>query len=157
MSEHDQIRELLALAAAGALDASEESRLSAHLRSCPDCASELSSWQEMGAALRRLPTPQAPAVLIARTISAAQARLTEESQRRSERKLIAFVVVFSWVFVALSWPLAQFLAKGWTSLVGLGFEQGWENFAVFTALCWTGGAVAAVALAKRRQQERRVA
>ena len=52
MSEHDQIRELLALAAAGALDASEESRLSAHLRSCPDCASELSSWQEMGAALR---------------------------------------------------------------------------------------------------------
>lgn len=157
MSEHDQIRELLALAAAGALDADEESRLAAHLRSCAACAAELNSFQEMGAVLRRLPTPQAPATLVARTISAAQSRLAEESTRRSERKLIVLAVVFSWVFVALSWPLAQFAARGWTSLVGLGFEQGWENFAVFTALCWTAGAVAAAALAKRRQQERGVA
>ncbi|MGH9781970.1 MAG: anti-sigma factor family protein [Candidatus Acidiferrales bacterium] len=161
MSEHDEIRELLSLAAAGALDAAgdlkEDRRVSAHLRTCAACAAELSSWQAIGAGLRRMPTPQAPAELVARTIARAQMRLTEELERRSERKVMALVIVFSWIFVALSWPVAQLLGHGWLSLLGLGFEQGWKNFAVFTALCWIAGAAAAILLAMRRDRERRIA
>ncbi|HVA17064.1 MAG TPA: zf-HC2 domain-containing protein [Candidatus Dormibacteraeota bacterium] len=157
MTEHDEIRELLSLAPAGALDAKEDQRVSAHLRTCPACAAELGSWQAIGAGLRRLPTPQAPAALVARTIARAQMRFAEESDRRSERKVLALVIVFSWVFVALSWPLAQLLGHGWLSLLGLGFEQGWKNFAVFTAFCWIAGAAAAILLAMRRDRERRLA
>ncbi|MGH9709628.1 MAG: anti-sigma factor family protein, partial [Candidatus Acidiferrales bacterium] len=113
MSEHDEIRERLSLAAAGALDTAEDRRVSAHLRSCPACAAELASWQAIGAGLRRIPTPQAPATLVARTIARAQMRFAQESDRRSERKVLALVIVFSWVFVALSWPLAQLLGHGW--------------------------------------------
>src|SRR6185437_9383842 len=157
MTEHDEIRELLSLAIAGALDATEDRRVSAHLRVCPACAAELASWQAIQIGLRRIPTPQAPAELVARTIARAQMRLTEELERRSERKVMALVIVFSWIFVALSWPVAQLLGHGWLSLLGLGFEQGWKNFAVFTALCWIAGAAAAILLAMRRDRERRIA
>ena len=157
MSEHDEIRKLLSLAAAGALDAAEDQRISAHLRACASCAAKLASWQAIGAGLRRMPTPQAPAALVARTIAHAQMRFAEELDRRSERKVLALVVVFSWIFVALSWPLAQLLGHGWLSLLGLGFEQGWKNFAVFTAWCWIAGAAAAILLAMRRDRERSIA
>jgi anti-sigma factor RsiW len=156
-NEHDAIRELLPLAAAGTLDAAEEARLAAHIRLCPDCAANLSVWQQVGADLRRIPTPQAPATLVERTIALAQNRLTQESDRRTERRIVALVIVFSWAFVAISWPLAQLLAHGWQSLLGFGFEQGWENFAVFTAFCWLAGGVAAILLAARRSRERRLA
>lgn len=157
MTEHDEIRELLSLTAAGALDATEDRRVSAHLRACPACADELASWQAIETSLRRIPTPQVPADLAARTIARAQLRFAEESDRRSERKILALITVFSWIFVALSWPLAQLLGHGWLSLLGLGFEQGWKNFAVFTALCWVAGAAAAILLAMRRDRERRIA
>ncbi|MGC1106027.1 MAG: zf-HC2 domain-containing protein [Candidatus Acidiferrales bacterium] len=157
MNEHDAIRELLPLAAAGVLDAAEEGRLAAHISLCPDCAANLSLWQQVGSNLRRIPTPQAPAALVERTIALAQNHLTRESDRRTERRIVALVIVFSWAFVAISWPLAQLLAHGWQSLLGFGFEQGWENFVVFTAICWLAGGAAAVLLAARRSRERRLA
>jgi anti-sigma factor RsiW len=157
MNDHDKFRELLPLAAAEVLDANEEGLLAAHLRLCPDCAANLSRWQEIQAGLRRLPTPQAPAALVERTILLAQTRLTQKSDSRGERRIMALVLVFSWMFVAISWPLAQLLAHGWQSLLGFSFEQGWENFAVFTAFCWLAGGAATVLLAMRRSRERRLA
>jgi anti-sigma factor RsiW len=157
MNEHDKVRELLPLAAAGALDACEEARLAAHILICRDCAAGLERWQQLGAGLRRIPTPQAPSALVSRTILAAQTHLAQESDRKSERRIVTLVLVFSWMFVAISWPLAQLLAHGWQSLVGFSFEHGWENFAVFTAFCWLAGGAAAVLLAVRRSRERRLA
>lgn len=157
MSEHEKIRELLPLAVSGALDASEEARMNNHLRLCAECSARLSFWQEIQSELRRIPTPQAPASLVQRTIAATQSTLLEESDRRSERRIIAVALVFSWLFVAVSWPLAQFLGHGWMAVLGSGFKQNWENFAVFTALCWLAGAAAAIMLAARKQRERRTA
>lgn len=157
MNDHDKIRELLPLAAAGVLNAAEEAELLAHLRLCPHCAGNLSRFDELGGDLRRIPTPQISEGVVERTIVAAQARLSQESDRRTERRMVALVVVCSWMFVAISWPLAQLLAHGWQSLLGFGFEQGWKNFAVFTAVCWLAGAAAAVLLATRRSRERRLA
>lgn len=157
MNEHNEIQRLLSLAVADALDSREDQRVAAHVRSCSACAEELRQWQEMGAALRRLPTPQAASSLVTRTIAMAQTAFTEESERRFERKLLALGVVFSWVLVALSWPLAQLFASGWMSLLGVGFAQKWENFAAFTALCWLAGSAAAIFLSRYRQRERRLA
>ncbi|HKF51253.1 MAG TPA: zf-HC2 domain-containing protein [Candidatus Acidoferrales bacterium] len=156
-NEHDQLRELLSLAAAGVLDASDEQRVAAHIGVCPECAASLNRWQQVGANLRRLPTPQAPAALVSRTILLAQTRLAEESSRRTERRMMVLILVFSWAFVAVSWPLAQLFAHGWESLLGFGFEQGWKNFVIFTAFCWMAGAAAAILLAMRRSRQRRFA
>ena len=156
-NEHDKFRELLPLAAAGVLDASDEQRLAAHIGACPDCAASLDRWQQVGANLRRIPTPQAPAALVSRTILLAQTRLAEESTRRTERRMMVLMLVFSWAFVAVSWPLAQLFAHGWESLLGFGFEQGWKNFVIFTTFCWLAGAAAAILLAMRRSRQRRFA
>ena len=52
--EHEKIRELLALAAAGALDEKEEQLVTRHLRKCETCAAEQETWSMIGSALRRL-------------------------------------------------------------------------------------------------------
>lgn len=157
MTEHKRISDLLPLAAAGVLDQAEEARLSAHLRLCQDCASNLNFWQQVQADLRRIPTPQVAGGVVERTIALAQNRVAQESNRRTERRIVALVLVFSWAFVAVSWPLAQLLGHGWQSLLGFGFEQGWKNFAVFTAICWLAAGAAAILLAIRRERERRLA
>ena len=71
--------------------------------------------------------------------------------------MMALTLVFSWAFVAVSWPLTQLFAHGWESLLGFSFEQGWENFVIFTAFCWLAGAAAAILLAMRRSRQRRFA
>lgn len=157
VNEHEKFRELLPLAAAGVLDASEEQQLAVHIGVCSDCAASLDRWQQIGTNLRRIPTPQAPAALVSRTVLLAQTRLTEESSRRTERRMMAMMLVFSWALVAISWPLAQLFAHGWESLLGFSFEQGWENFVIFTAFCWLAGAAAAILLAMRRSRQRRFA
>ena len=58
MSEHDKIRELLALAAADALTRAEEKQVAEHVRSCIACSNELGAWRPIASELRRLPTPQ---------------------------------------------------------------------------------------------------
>lgn len=156
-NDHEKFRELLPCAAAGTLDAPEEARLAAHLAACPDCAADWERLQQLTSALRGIPTPRAPAVLVSRTILLAQHRLAEESARRTERRIMILVLAFSWALVAVSWPLAQFLAHGWLSLFGFGFAQAWKSFAVFTGFCWLAGAAGAILLAARRNRERRMA
>ena len=45
MNPRDEIRALLALAAARALEGAEQAKVEAHVRECADCAVELSSMQ----------------------------------------------------------------------------------------------------------------
>lgn len=157
MNEHDKFRELLPFAAAGTLDSSEETRLVAHLSRCSNCAADLERLQQVASTLRRIPIPQAPPALVSRTILLAQSRLAEESARRAERRIMVLVLVLSWAFVAVSWPLAQLIAHGWLSVFGFGFAQAWKSFAVFTGFCWMAGAAGAILLATRRNRERRMA
>jgi anti-sigma factor RsiW len=157
MNEHDKFRELLLLSAAGALDTAEEALLIAHLSDCSDCTADLERLQQLAANLRGIPTPRAPGALVSRTILLAQNRLAEESARRTERRIMALVLVLSWAFVAVSWPIAQLIAHGWLSVFGFGFAQAWKSFAVFTGFCWIAGAAGAILLAARRSRERRMA
>ncbi len=157
MNEHDKLRELLPLAAAGVLESAEETRLIAHLNRCSDCAAHLERLQQLTANLRGIPTPRVPAGLLSRTILLAQNRFAEESAHRTERRIMTLVLVLSWAFVAVSWPLAQLVAHGWLSVFGFGFAQAWKSFAVFTGFCWVAGAAGAILLAARCSRERRMA
>lgn len=129
----------------------------AHLSHCSACAAELERLQQIAAQLRGIPTPQASSALVSRTILLAQNRFVEESARRTERRIMALVLILSWAFVAVSWPLAQLIAHGWLTVFGFGFAQAWKSFAVFTGFCWMAGAAGAILLAARRSRERRLA
>lgn len=159
MSEHDEVRELLALAASGALERNEEERVARHIRSCALCTDELEEWRLIATGLRRLPTPQPPRELVERARARAEVRLAEEADRRWNRGMLIFVTVFAWVITLVSWPLFR-LASGWfLSLVDLGpgLNKSWIVFAVFTTLAWLGGGGAAILLSLHQRRERSLA
>lgn len=157
MSNHDEIRKLLALATAGALDPPDEERALDHARSCSECSQELESWQSLAAGLRRLPTPQPSPALIQRTRALAEARLEEEADARWQRNVMIFVVTFAWVLTIVSWPVVRFATRGLADMLYPHFNQTWISIAGSATLVWLTGGTAAVLLSLRQRRERRLA
>jgi len=157
MSEHERIRELLALAAAGALTSAEEKQVAEHVRSCIACSNELEAWLQTASELRRLPTPQPSSWLVQATLARAEAKLTEQAEHDWNHRVLILVVAFAWLTTIASWPIFHFLSGRFGSLLGPQFTGTWINFAAFTALGWLTGGVAAVMLAIRQRGERRLA
>lgn len=157
MSEHDKIRELLPLAAAGALTSAEEEQVAEHVRSCTACSKELEAWQPITSELRRLPTPQPSSWLVQATLARAEARLAEQAEHDWNRHVMFVVVAFAWLLTIASWPAFHFVIGRFGSLLGPVFTSTWISFAAFTALGWLAGGVAAVMLAIRQRGERRLA
>lgn len=157
MSEHDEIRELLGLAASGALEREEEERVARHIRSCALCSEELEDWRRIATGLRRLPTPQAPRGLVERARARAEARLAEEAEQRWSQGVIIFVIVFAWAITLLSWPLVRLVSGGLLGMLDPRLNQAWIAFAVLTTLAWVGGGAAAILLSLHQRRERRMA
>lgn len=157
MSEHDKIRELLALAAAGVLTPAEERQVEEHVRSCIACSNELGAWRPIASELRRLPTPQPSSWLVQATLARAEAKVAERVEHDWNRRVIIFVVAFAWLLTIASWPVFNFVSGRFGSLLGPQSTRTWISFAAFTALGWLAGGVAAVMLAIRQRGERRLA
>jgi len=157
MSEHDKVRELLALAAAGALTAAEEKQVAEHVRSCVSCSSELDAWRRIATELRRLPTPQPSSWLLQATLARAEAKLADEAEHVWNRHVLIFVVTLAWLLTIASWPVFDFVSPYFGSLLGPQFGHTWIDFAAFTALGCLAGGVAAVMLAVRQRGERSLA
>ena len=60
MSDHESVRHLLALSAAGLLDAGEERLVREHASQCARCAAKLDAYATLSAGLSALPMPQPP-------------------------------------------------------------------------------------------------
>jgi anti-sigma factor RsiW len=157
MSEHDKIRELLALAAAGALTSVEQKQVAEHVRSCIACSNELEAWRPIASELRRLPTPQPSSWLVQATLARAEAKLTEQAEHDWNRRVMIFVLSFAWLLTLANWPAFHFVSGRFGSWLGPQFTGTWISFAAFTALGWLAGGVAAVMLAIRQRGERRLA
>jgi anti-sigma factor RsiW len=162
MNEHDKIRELLALAAAGALTSAEEKQVAEHVRSCIACSSELEAWRPIASELRRLPTPQPSSWLVQATLARAEAKLTEQAEHDWNRRVMIVVVAFAWLLTIASWPVFHFVSGRFGSLLEpqfspTQFSNTRISFAAFTALGWLAGGVAAVMLAVQQRGQRRLA
>lgn len=157
MSEHDEVRELLAQAAANALTNAEQERVAEHVRSCISCSKELEAWLPITSELRRLPTPQPSSWLVQATLARAQAKLTEEAEHDWNRRVMIVVVAFAWLLTIASWPVFHFVSGRFGNLLEPQFSHTWVNFAAFTVLGWLAGGAAAVTLAIRQRGERSLA
>ena len=157
MSEHDKIRELLALAAADALTSAEQKQVAEHVRSCIACANELGAWRPIASELRRLPTLQPSSWLVQATRARAEAKLTEQAEHDWNRREMILVLSFAWLLTIASWPAFHFVSGRFRSLLGPQLSHTWISFAAFTALGWFAGGVAAVMLAIRQRGEKRLA
>ncbi|HUK30774.1 MAG TPA: zf-HC2 domain-containing protein [Candidatus Acidoferrum sp.] len=157
MNEHERIREQMSLASAGALDASEERELSQHLASCAECSAEFEQWRELGAGLRRLPTPQAPAGLVERTRVALVTFTVERREQRSSRRSMVWLVLFAWTTVIATWPVLRLISNDVATRLDMNFVHTLWVLVGITILGWVAAGAAAVFLGLRHRQERRLA
>lgn len=157
MTDHGRWRELAVLAAAGALDAREQEEFAAHVAECAACAADLESWQELGSALRRLPTPHAPAELVARTQAQLTAWALQQSERKHNFRVMVWLILFGWTTTVAAWPVVKLVMDGAASWLDLRFVHTWYGLLGFTGLSWISAGIAAAVLGLRHRQERRFA
>ena len=67
MNEHESVRALLPLGAAGLLGPDEIRSVEQHARACEACRKDLDTWSAYAEGLRKLPQPSAPDGLVERT------------------------------------------------------------------------------------------
>jgi hypothetical protein len=158
MSEHEShtaFAGMLALAAAGALDAQEQRRLQEHARECPVCRRELEIWSGYTQGLRQLPQPAIPAQLMERT----RARLLQErattADRRWDELMLAALALFAWTVGLTFWFVARIVTGGELVVMGANLVRFGTWSAGSTVLVWLTAAVAAIALGRRRREFRR--
>jgi len=97
MTEHESVRQLLALSAAGLLDAGEERLVREHVGQCAQCAANLDDYLALSAGLSELPAPHPSADLVSRTAML----LAAEADRRQGAVFAAVASIFALVFVLL--------------------------------------------------------
>jgi predicted anti-sigma-YlaC factor YlaD len=142
MSDHESVRQLLALGAAGLLDAAEERLVREHAHECAACAAELDEFASLSAGLSALPAPQPPAYLLARTTML----LAAEADRRQGAAFAAAAAIFALVFVLLVGQTLRMVAGDTAALA-------WLLWAVVSSVF---GAASALVLAPRRRLERSI-
>lgn len=155
MNEHDAIRELLTLAAAGALDEAEQRRVEEHLRQCSDCRAELAAWQRLTGALEAMPTPQAPQGLVERTRRQMENRAVTRAQHRWNGMALVWLTTFAWISTLLTWPLVQFFGGRLGGLLDLSSRDVTQVWIGYAVVSWMASIVVAGLLGQRHQQEGR--
>ena len=157
VKDHNKIREMLALAAADALEPNELELVMQHAGACPQCSAEIEQWQHLSGALRQLPTPQPSPNLVQRTCARAEARIIDEREHAWNRRVMISLVFFAWALTLTSWPIVRLVSGGFLSLFDSRLNQSWLGFAGFTSLVWLTGGIAAILLARYQRRERSLA
>ena len=142
MSEHESVRQLLALSAAGLLDAGEERLVREHVRQCARCAAKLDDYATLSAGLSALPCPLPLADLLRRTNSLVAA----EVDRRQGAAFAGAAAIFALAFVLLIGQTLRMVAGDSAALA-------WLVWAVISSML---GTASAIVLASRRRLERRI-
>jgi anti-sigma factor RsiW len=156
-SEHEIIREQMPLATAGALDSNEERALSGHLAKCGDCSAEFEQWRELGAGLRRMPTPQAPSAMVERVRATLMAQVMAREEQRSNRRTMIWLVLFAWTTTLATWPILRLISHGAEAWLNVSFVHVYHVLIGFTILGWLAAGIAAGVLGARQRFERRLA
>jgi anti-sigma factor RsiW len=157
MNQHDDIRDLLTLAAAGALDAAEQRQVEEHLRQCADCRAELDSWQRLTGALEALPTPQAPLGLVERSRGRLESQAALGAQHRRKQGLFFTLTVCAWMFSVLTWLGFRMISGPVTQILGVSSITLTLGWVAYTLVSWLMSGLVAAMLGKRYQQEGRTA
>ena len=142
MNDHESVRKLLALSAAGLLDAAEERLVREHARQCARCAAKLEDYATLSAGLAALPCPLPLPDLLRRTNSLVAAEL----DRRHGAVLAGAAAVFAFTFVLL-------VGLTLRTLVGNSAALAWFGWALISSVL---GAASALVLASRRRLERSI-
>jgi anti-sigma factor RsiW len=146
---------LLALAAAGALDATEAERVAAHLGECEACAVRAAEWRQLADALHRLPQPRPDSGLVARTREAVESLVAERAERAFNRAALGFAVALAWTLAIVGWFVFDLVAGELALRIArpIGSAAAW--YGAYLLAGWVAAGAAAVLLGRRVQEEGR--
>jgi anti-sigma factor RsiW len=152
MREHPERVDQLLLAVSGALDASEERRLSEHLAACQDCAEQIESLRELTSELSRLPTPMPPAGLVERVRRVVHLDLAGRADERLNRLVLVFLLLFSWTVTLVGFAGVRLVTGGRSEVFSLlqGASLTWS--VAYFASAWLVGAAALVLIGLHRRR-----
>lgn len=154
MNRHDEVRGLLALAAAGELEAEEQRRVNEHVRECAACAQEMASLRELAAGLRILPAPPVSLGLAARTRARVAAEFAARQERRRHHLLLSLLIIFGWVLTLVALATVHWFGDDMARLLHVTaaqFELGFFGYGLLAAIA----SAAFAALAGPRVQGQR--
>ena len=153
MSDH--VTDLLALAAAGALDPAEKSRVETHLGGCAACAAEAAEWRRVAEELRAQSAPRPSRALLARSVEAVEKLIAERSERAWSHAALGFLVAFAWTLTVVSWLFLDLVTGDLALRLGrsLGPTAAW--YGAYMAAGWLTAGAAAVLLGRSAQDEGR--
>ena len=153
---HETIREMLALAAAGALDDKEARHVEEHAANCAECAAELQRWQSLAGALRRVPTPQPSPQLLARVRAQAEWKLARKAEHREDAEVLVFLFLFSWIIVLVTWPMVRLVWGGAMSWLEASDGSLWIWLSGYTLAGWLAAGVAVILGLRERRAGRAI-
>lgn len=153
MSAH--VTELLALAAAKALEPAESERVAGHLASCAECAARAKEWGAVASALRNLPPPRVDPGLVARTRAAVETLVAERAESAFTRAALGFVIGFAWTLALCGWFVFDLVAGQLALRLAqpIGYPAAW--YGGYLLAGWMAAGAAAVLLGRQAQDERR--
>jgi predicted anti-sigma-YlaC factor YlaD len=151
MKKHNEIRELLSLAAAGILDQEEQQLIQEHLAHCDACREDYNEWMLLANALRALPTPQAPQGLLQRTHRLVKARQLTAANAQGKLFLPCFLLAFSWISLFLNYRLLRLLDISLSKWIDISTVAFWITY---IGVSWIAAAFAAGFLGRHLRQER---
>jgi anti-sigma factor RsiW len=155
MDEHTEIRDLLALAAAGALEPGEQQRVEAHLRDCAACARDLAGLRALAAELRIVPAPQPSLGLAARTRARVAAEFTARAERRRYHLLLGLLISFGWLLTLLTVLVFRYFGEDLARFFRLSFSELEIGLIAYTLLAALATAAFAGLAGPRHQAQRR--
>jgi len=145
MTTHETIRQLLALSAAGLLDAADERRVREHVHECAECSAALEELAAVSANLGRLPAPMAPPDLLARTEARVAAEMADRAGLRHGAILAVGAGLFAWMAALATWGVYRLLTG----------SAGWLAWLMLTTVpAYMAAGAVAVMFASRRRLER---
>lgn len=124
-----------------------------------DFPPEMEDLEELGAELRRLPTPMPPPALVERVRRLAHLELAGRADEKLNRLVLVFLLVFSWTVALVGFLVVRVFASGTVSALGLAALPAssltWS--VAYFATAWITGAALFVILGLYSRKQRRLA
>jgi anti-sigma factor RsiW len=154
MTEHESVRTMLALAAAGVLGPEDVRRVEQHTQDCEVCRRDLETWAAYTQGLRKLPQPSVPEGLVQRT----QARILQErahaADRRKSELMLGALAIFGWGAGWALWTLVRAVTGGSLNVFGANLVNGLTWSLVSMVVAGITAATAALMLGRGREARR---
>lgn len=146
MNDHETVRAMLPLAAAGVLAAGELSTVEEHAAGCPACQGELEALRLYSRGLGELPQPRVPAGLLQRTLARVIQEHDAAADRRRHGVTLGVLTAFSWTIGIVFWTLFRIVAGDVWKVLGIDLADPVTWFWLSALLAWTTAGVAVVIL-----------